>query len=506
MNAADAQLVLELYKNDWIQVLVTTAELCWELELAAHLVIVMDTCFYDGKEHRHVDYPIVDILQMIGFASRSPKYGSGKVVVMAHTSRKAYLNKFLFDPLPVESSLHLHLGDPLLAAVVSHTVGSMQDAMEWLTWFFFYRRLPQNPNYYGLAGVSDTQLSEFVSVLTENTVDELAKAGAVECSEEGVLSPLNMGVLSTHLYIQYHTTELFALSITAKAKRRGLLQILASANEFEKLPIRQHEQLLLERMEKRLTYVLENATLTARKVNVLLQTHFSREPVPADLHRDALEVLPTAVRLLHGMVNVCSSSMWLKPAIAAIELCQMVVQGQWNEDSRLLQLPHFDKDRARAFENEGVDDVFAFLEMEDDARKALLEGLSEKEVEDIVMWCNDYPDIEVTPTLASASVKPGEDGVLSVELSAGEDGFSTQVRSNVYPQECKQTWWLILGDPEDNSIHSIVEVDLDRGNKKTLQFTAPAAEGHYKWMLYFMTDAYIGCDQEQEIEFDVVNA
>lgn len=189
-----------------------------------------------------MDYPIVDILQMIGFASRSPKYGSGKVVVMAHTSRKAYLNKFLFDPLPVESSLHLHLGDPLLAAVVSHTVGSMQDAMEWLTWFFFYRRLPQNPNYYGLAGVSDTQLSEFVSVLTENTVDELAKAGAVECSEDGVLSPLNMGVLSTHLYIQYHTTELFALSITAKAKRRGLLQILASANEFEKVgpPRRNH--------------------------------------------------------------------------------------------------------------------------------------------------------------------------------------------------------------------------------------------------------------------------
>ena len=159
-----------------------------------------------------MDYPIVDTLQMSGFASRSPKYGSGKVVVMAHTSRKAYLNKFLFDPLPVESSLHLHLGDPLLAAVVSHTVGSMQDAMEWLTWFFFYRRLPQNPNYYGLAG-------------------------AVECSEEGVLSPLNMGVLSTHLYIQYHTTELFALSITAKAKRRGLLQILASANEFEKVGV-----------------------------------------------------------------------------------------------------------------------------------------------------------------------------------------------------------------------------------------------------------------------------
>ena len=59
-------------------------------------------------------------------------------------------------------------------------------------------------------------------------------------------------------------------------------------------------------MEKRLTYVLENATLTARKVNVLLQTHFSRETVPADRHRDVLEVLPTAVRLLHvGVRRVC---------------------------------------------------------------------------------------------------------------------------------------------------------------------------------------------------------
>lgn len=111
--------------------------------------------------------------------------------------------------------------------------------MEWLTWFFFYRRRRRTLNLLRAGGrVGHASFSGVpVSVLTENTVDELAKAGAVECSEEGVLSPLNMGVLSTHLYIQYHTTELFALSITAKAKRRGLLQILASANEFEKVGV-----------------------------------------------------------------------------------------------------------------------------------------------------------------------------------------------------------------------------------------------------------------------------
>ena len=205
------------------------------------------------------------------------------------------------------------------------------------------------------------------------------------------------------------------------------------------------------------------------------------------------------------MVNVCSTNSWLKPAIASIELCQMVVQGAWNEDSRLLQLPHFDKERSRQFESEGVDNLFDFLDMEDDVRKGLLEGLSEKQVEDIVAYCNEYPDIEVKAAMEPA-VGVEEEAQLEVQLVGGEDEetFNTRVTSSVYPQELNATWWLILGDPADNTIYSISEVDLQRTNKKVLQFTAPAVPGHYKWMLYFMTDAYIGCDQEQEIEFDVL--
>ena len=198
-----------------------------------HVLSRLDTCYYDGRDHRYVDYSINDLLQMIGFAATPGKYANGKVLVYCHTSRKAYLNKFLFEPLPIESSFHHHLADPLNAAIASKTVTSMQDVMEWLTWFFFYRRLPQNPVYYSLTGVSDEQVSEYVSMLTENAVDELSKAGAVEMSEEGELAPLNLGVLSSHLYIRCSTTELFARSVTAKAKRRGLLQILASASEFE---------------------------------------------------------------------------------------------------------------------------------------------------------------------------------------------------------------------------------------------------------------------------------
>ena len=136
------------------------------------------------------------------------------------------------------------------------------------------------------------------------------------------------------------------------------------------------------------------------------------------------------------MVNVCSTNTWLKPAIAAIELCQMVVQGQWNEDSRLLQLPHFDKERAAAFDGEGVSSVFDFLDMEDAARGKLLEGLSEREVEDIVQFCDAYPDIEVTAAI-EGEVRAGQDAVLSVQLNAGEEGeaaYNTEVHSENYPQ------------------------------------------------------------------------
>jgi len=196
--------------------------------------------------------------------------------------------------------------------------------------------------------------------------------------------------------------------------------------------------------------------------------------------------------------------MWLKPAIAAIELAQMVVQGMWNEDSRLLQLPHFDKDRSREFESEGVDNLFDFTEMEDATRTKLLHGLSEQEVMDMVQFCNEYPDIEVTPKLDTTTLEGGSDNVLHVTLSTGEDEeFNTTVSSRYYPQKLRQTWWLILGDPKENTIQSIAEVDLDRVNTKDLVFTVPNESGHYKWMLYFMTDSYVGCDQEQEIEFDV---
>lgn len=57
-----------------------------------------------------------------------------------------------------------------------------------------------------------------------------------------------------------------------------------------------------------------------------------------DLALDAQSVLGVAVRLLGALVDVVASNSWLSPALAAMEMCQMVTQGLWDKDSPLLQV------------------------------------------------------------------------------------------------------------------------------------------------------------------------
>ena len=97
------------------------------------------------------------------------------------------------------------------------------------------------------------------------------------------------------------------------------------------------------------------------KTNILLQCHFSRKALPADFSWDQKIILEQSTRLISGtlnkitciflaMVNVMSSNCWLKPAILAIQLCQMIIQAVWIDQQPLLQLPHFDLDLCAKFQ------------------------------------------------------------------------------------------------------------------------------------------------------------
>ncbi|KAF3840310.1 hypothetical protein F7725_019027 [Dissostichus mawsoni] len=145
LHERDRKTVEELFVNCKIQVLIATSTLAWGVNFPAHLVVVKGTEYYDGKTRRYVDYPITDVLQMMGRAGRPQFDDQGKAVILVHDIKKDFYKKFLYEPFPVESSLLSVLPDHLNAEVAAGTISSKQDAMDYITWTYFFRRLVMNP-------------------------------------------------------------------------------------------------------------------------------------------------------------------------------------------------------------------------------------------------------------------------------------------------------------------------------------------------------------------------
>lgn len=83
LHENDRTLVERLFGEGIVQVLVSTATLAWGINLPAHLVVIKGTEYFDGKTHRYVDFPVTDVLQMMGKWRAS-------VVLRLHQRRTAW--------------------------------------------------------------------------------------------------------------------------------------------------------------------------------------------------------------------------------------------------------------------------------------------------------------------------------------------------------------------------------------------------------------------------------
>ena len=57
-------------------------------------------------------------------------------------------------------------------------------------------------------------------------------------------------ILSSLTFVFLHCIELFSVSLNAKTKLRGLIEIISSAYEYERLPIRHHEDATLKQVRE----------------------------------------------------------------------------------------------------------------------------------------------------------------------------------------------------------------------------------------------------------------
>lgn len=531
LSKADRIVVEELFSSGDVQVLVAVSGYAWQTVVSRPcIVIIAGTARVDegGLAVRRAEYLRTDLLRMICTSRTEAPSDKRVAVVITDSALYQHYKERCMEPFPVESQLRKSLSDHMNAEIAAGVIESKQDAVDYLTWTFFYRRLPKNPNYYGMKGFSHQEISAQLSEMVDTSLSELeaSKCLAAEGDEDVALGTLNLGIIAAHYYIRPTTVELFASSMTPKTKIRGLVDILSLASEFDTLAVRIGEEELLRTISEDLPIPIDDTGSLSYsnphvKVHVLLQAHLSRVKLPGELAKDQADLLPVAVRLMRAMVDVISSAGWLKPALSAVELSQILVQGMWDSDSPLMQLPFVDKKMASTLQTEhDVSDIFGFLEMDQKDRAAVLSHLSKQQVLEIAAACQEFPDMGDIE-IVSIQESHDDDGqsqmrvILQISRNdededSGDDDHRSPGRGAVpvvtaprYPEPKEEGWWVIIGDVETNSLLTLKHVSVKESATVKLDFISPPTLGRHKLQLYLLSDSYVDCDQEEAFDIDV---
>lgn len=536
LSTSDKRIVKHLYDNGAIQVLVASRDVCWELDCTAHLVIVMGTQYFEGREHRYVDYPLSEVLQMFGKATRPLEDTISRGVLMVPAVKRDYYKKFLAEALPIESHLQVVLHDAFVSEISTKMIESADDAINWTTFTYFYRRLLANPSYYSLTDTSHEGLSAHLSELVETTLKDLSDSKIIDLDEEDdSVTPLNAAMIAAYYNISYITMQTFLLSLSGRTKLKGVLEIVTSATEFETIQIRRHEDSLLRRIYDRAPVKMAEPSYDSPhfKAFVLLQAHFSRMQLPIDLAKDQEIILTKVLGLLSATVDVLSSDGHIN-AMNAMEMSQMVVQAMWDRDSPLKQIPHFTPEVIKAANSAeyvpnlpitckanncsliSVMDIFGFMEAMDPSENpnygALVKklGLTQAQLGQAANFTNSkYPNIELDFELEDPEdITAGVPSYIKVKIEREEDEddegaeVDTTVHAPFYPVKKMENWWLVVGEESTKTLLAIKRITIGKKLNLRLEYTVPTA-GKHDLKLFLMSDSYVGVDQDPSFTVDV---
>lgn len=175
------------------------------MNLPAHLVIVKGTEYFDGKESRYVDYPVTDVLQMMGRAGRPQFDNEGVACVMVEESKRNFYMKFLYNPFPVESCLFPRLADTINAEIAIGTITTIEDCLGYLDWTFYGRRVKKNPSYYGVESDDDDAIAKFLHKTIMDCLDVLRDHGCISIDDKDVISTTALGSTASKFYLNHKT-------------------------------------------------------------------------------------------------------------------------------------------------------------------------------------------------------------------------------------------------------------------------------------------------------------
>lgn len=348
----DRSLSEELFANNKIQILVATSTLAWGVNLPAHLVVVKGTQFFDAKTEGYKDMDLTDVLQMLGRAGRPQFDSSGIARIFTQDAKKEFYKHFLHTGFPVESSLHKVLDNHLGAEISAGTIATKQDALDYLTWTFFFRRLHKNPSFYGLeisaeehnTIAAQTMANDYMIDLVETSLNDLAESSCIELSGTGDIDATALGKIMSYYYLSHKTIRYLVQNAKRSATFAEVLSWVSHATEYDELPVRHNEDLINAELSKNLPIPADDFGLPMWDPHVksflLLQAHFSRIDLPiSDYVGDLNSVLDQSIRIVQASIDVLTELGYLGSCETMISLLQAIKSARWPTDGPLSIFP-----------------------------------------------------------------------------------------------------------------------------------------------------------------------
>ena len=355
---SDRTLSEQLFAANKIQILVATSTLAWGVNLPAHLVVVKGTQFFDAKIEGYQDMDLTDVLQMLGRAGRPQFDTSGIARIFTQDAKKAFYKHFLHTGFPVESSLHKVLDNHLGAEVSAGVITTKQDALDYLTWTFFFRRLHKNPTYYGLEISSEEQkenqltarqaAADYMITLVDKSLDDLTESDCVLVHNNGDVDSTPFGKVMSYYYLSHLTIRSF-LSKARKIRSATFADALAwisLSTEFDDLPVRHNEDLINAELAKNLPLdtvgLMDGMPMWDPHVKafLLIQAFMSRIDLPiSDYVGDQMSVLDQAIRIIQAGIDVMTELNRFDAVVQMVNLLQCIKSARWPEDYPLSILP-----------------------------------------------------------------------------------------------------------------------------------------------------------------------
>ncbi|KAK0930262.1 putative steryl acetyl hydrolase mug81 [Friedmanniomyces endolithicus] len=525
---SDRQLAEELFANNKIQVLVATSTLAWGVNLPAHLVVVKGTQFFDAKIEGYKDMDLTDVLQMLGRAGRPQFDTSGIARIFTQESKKAFYKHFLHTGFPVESSLHLVLDNHLGAEVSAETIGTKQDALDYLTWTFFFRRLHKNPSFYGLeisaeennTVVAQQAANEYMIEMVDKSLAELAESKCLTVHSNGDVDPTPLGKIMSYYYLSHKTIRMLTRHVKPDPEFADVLAWMCLATEYDELPVRHNEDLINAELSKNLPLQAERVFDGLPmwdphvKAFLLVQAYLEGAELPiSDYVGDRNSVLDQAIRICQAGVDVLAEMGFAEAVKRMVGLLQCVKCGRWEGDGPLAILPGVvvEKERERNLQHQTTPkNMVEATTMSREEMTGVLRQVGVPNAEQ----AKAFKALSQLPQLRVGVADVGALGltVHLARLNAVQDK-DYRIFAPRYPKPQTEGYFVLVTDAAKGEIVALKRVswpsvDKNRGGGAGRPSTKaviklPRSEVERRLRVVVLSDSYIGMEWEVDGEVEV---